>query len=96
MKKSLFTLANFLRGKGFKSREAFKRAWAILRLRYKMFTEPVQFSYVKDTGEIREAIGFYGEEHAPKDLSITGLVIKYYDMTVGGWRSFRADRLIIA
>lgn len=78
--------------------DAIKRAWATLRLKAKMLTGEATFSYTKENGERREAVGTYQTE----ELTATGhippktlLVIKYFDVIAKGWRSFRADRLIL-
>lgn len=78
--------------------KAQKQAWATLKLTAQMHQKPVQFFYQKQDGSKRFAIGFY--EAIPNELGSssnypTGLATRYYDVLVKGWRSFRADRLII-
>ena len=96
MKTQLVTLANKLRATGLTLSEAFKRAWAIIKLKAGMSARPTSFFYKKEDGTIREAIGYYGD--APQATASApapaGLVIKYFDMVANGWRSFRADRFI--
>ncbi|GAB4042626.1 SH3 beta-barrel fold-containing protein [Spirosoma litoris] len=94
MKKQVFTLGNTLRGVGLSSKVAFERAWLGLQLRAKMMNEPVRFTYVKETGEVRNALGYYGDDHKPKDTDTVSKVIKYFDLRANGWRSFRVDRLL--
>lgn len=91
-------IANALRKTGLSLSKALKRAWATIKLRTEMLIRPVSFSYRKENGEHRFATGYYD----PNVLETTGhfkpsspLVIKYYDTLAEGWRSFRADRLII-
>ncbi|GAB2582336.1 SH3 beta-barrel fold-containing protein [Spirosoma areae] len=78
--------------------EALKRAWATVRLKAQMLVKPVSFFYYKDDGSERFAVGYYGaapETKSDAKPSGTLLAIRYYDTLVQGWRSFRADRLIL-
>ena len=66
------------------------KAWATVKLKAQMQVQPVSFTYIKDDGTIRTATGQYmSEGSAP-------LVIRYFDTPANAWRSFRADRLVIA
>lgn len=98
MRTHLMKLANALRKTGLSLSEALKRAWATIKLRAAMAIQPTTFSYVKEKGETRIATGYYD----PNVLVAVGhfkpespLCIRYYDTLASGWRSFRADRLII-
>lgn len=78
--------------------QAQAQAWATVKLKARMQTGPVAFHYIKDDGTTRLAIGQYV---APQTATTTSkpaspLVVRYFDTLAGGWRSFRADRLIIA
>jgi len=77
--------------------EAMRKAWATLKLKAQMWVAPQSFSYVKETGEVRQAVGFYGlaPESKGNGKPSGPLVVKYYDLTVNAYRSFRADRLIL-
>ncbi|AKD55014.1 SH3 beta-barrel fold-containing protein [Spirosoma radiotolerans] len=99
MKRQLMILANALRKQGFSLSQALKRAWAVIRLKAEMLVKPVSFFYRKDDGSERFAVGYYGLAPAvtttdSKPGSV--LAIRYYDTLAMGWRSFRADRLILA
>lgn len=73
------------------------QAWATVRLKARMQTGPVTFQYIKDDGTTRFAVGQY----VTTDTTISSskptspLVVRYFDTLANGWRSFRADRLII-
>lgn len=80
--------------------DALKRAWATLRLTAQMSQQATTFFYRKDDGSERCAIGF--NRVAPDRVEANRpakkhnpLVITYYDLQANGWRSFRADRLIL-
>lgn len=78
--------------------KAQKQAWATLKLTSQMHQKPVPFFYQKEDGTERFAIGFYGAiptEPVTTDKPGIGLATRYYDVLAQGWRSFRADRLII-
>jgi hypothetical protein len=81
--------------------DASKKAWATRRLQAQMQQKPVSFFYRKDDGTERFAVGDKIEAPTPTKTPPTGkpanaLVVRYYDTLAGGWRSFRADRLIVA
>ncbi len=71
------------------------KAWATLKLKAQLRRGPVSFSYVKDDGSVRHAIGELTTEGAGGKPA-GPLVVRYYDTLARGWRSFRADRLITA
>lgn len=82
--------------------EAIRRAWASMRVKKQPGGAAISFCYTKENGEKRHAIA--QNELAPPaperqvekpKKADSPLVIKYYDMLATGWRSFRADRLIL-
>lgn len=81
--------------------DASRKAWATRKLQAQMQQKAVSFFYRKDDGTERFAIGNTTAApstapHAPATTSkpTNALVVRYYDTLAGGWRSFRADRLI--
>ncbi|QMW06387.1 SH3 beta-barrel fold-containing protein [Spirosoma foliorum] len=98
MRKQAMILAHALRKTGLSFGEAQKRAWVTIRLKAEMLIKPVSFFYLKEKGEERFAVGYYGAAPAtttaPKPAKSV-LAIPYYDTLADGWRSFRADRLIL-
>lgn len=75
--------------------KAQKQAWATLKLSARMQQHPVPFSYRKDDGSKRAAVGCYPSTVTTTAKPGNALVYRYYDTLVNGWRSFRADRLQI-
>lgn len=77
--------------------KAQKQAWATVKLKAEMLQKPVSFFYRKDDGSERFAVGHYPaiDTVTPTDKPGNPLVHRYYDTLVNGWRSFRADRLLI-
>lgn len=76
--------------------DALKKAWATLRIKAEMLVKPVSFSYRKDDGTIRNAVGNYvvTSETPGKGKPANPLIVRYFDTLADGWRSFRIDRLI--
>jgi hypothetical protein len=72
------------------------QAWATIRLKTQMQAGPVAFWYVKDDGTTRYAIGHFIPTSMEGSKPASPLVVRYFDTLANGWRSFRADRLIIA
>lgn len=77
--------------------KALKQAWAAVKLKTQMLTRPVSFFYVKEDGTERFAVGHYAAATPATGSSkpTSPLVIRYFDTLANGWRSFRADRLLI-
>ena len=99
MKRTVFQLANALRKSGLSLSESLKRGWAVIKLKAQMMVKDTAFSYIKDDGTKRTAIGFYGLAPQTKSETpqpATALAIRYFDTVADAWRSFRADRLVIA
>ncbi|CCG99870.1 hypothetical protein FAES_1861 [Fibrella aestuarina BUZ 2] len=98
MKRQLFHLAHSLRATGLSMADALKRAWQTIKLKAQMLVTPTRFTYVKEDGSERTAIGYYGAApvvEGGKAENLASLAIRYFDTEVNGWRSFRADRLVI-
>ena len=98
MKRSICQLAASLLRAGLTRSEALKRAWAAVRLRVKMLTTGTEFWYKKDDGTVRYAVGCYalapGFKISQATIDPYSLAIRYFDLGLNQWRSFRADRLI--
>ncbi len=95
-------LAWAIRRTGQSFSEAIKRAWASLRIKKQPGGKSISFFYTKENGDERYAIAQNElappapERQAEKPKKADSpLVIKYFDMLASGWRSFRADRLIL-
>jgi len=79
--------------------DASRKAWATRKIQAQMQQRAVSFFYRKDDGTERFAIGDMLAAPAQEKASgkpTNALVVRYYDTLAGGWRSFRADRLIVA
>jgi hypothetical protein len=83
--------------------EAMKQAWKVAKLIEKMYHEPsmVKFSYVKITGEVRDAIGTRNDriippnKYKPQNPNTINLqLIPYFDSEKGGWRNFKPHLII--
>lgn len=84
--------------------KALKQAWATIKLKAQMLIKPVSFFYVKDDGSLRFAVGHFsaaptttgnGKPASGTPKPGNPLAIRYFDTLANGWRSFRADRLLI-
>ena len=98
MKRFVCQLAAALRRAGYTRSEALRRAWKAVQLRTKMLRAGAEFWYRKEDGTIRYAVGCYAAApgFVPDQAEVNpySLAIRYFDLGVGGWRSFRADRLV--
>lgn len=79
--------------------ECQRKAWATARLRSAMYTGCISFAYTKEDGTTRHAVGtldasLFNYENKGKSSQTSPAVIKYFDLTAGGFRSFRAERLL--
>jgi hypothetical protein len=98
-------LAWEIRRQGIAFGEAIKKAWRTLRLKIQLGKTDEKGTWIafeKEDGEIRRALATRTLEHIPTqfhpkkaDGATSGLVVKFFDILKDGWRSFRADRLII-
>ena len=78
--------------------EAQKLAWSNTKLRIALCQGPVQFSYKKKNGEIRQAIGtlhnitplLVGSNKFNSDI----LTLRYYDLETKDFRSMKISNLI--
>lgn len=75
-----------------------KRAWANRNVKVAMKVMVVRFSYLKTTGEVREAQGTLLDSIVPPtkgtDRKKNEDVQCYFDVEAEGWRSFRKSNLI--
>ena len=81
--------------------ECQRQAWAAYKLKEAMQSRIVEFSFIKGGGEIRKAKGtLNGDLFQYKSKGVSAPtspdVIRYFDMGVGQWRSFRIERLIFS
>jgi hypothetical protein len=78
-----------------------RQAWAVIRLRNAMAAAAVQFSFVKENGEVRKANGtlcanLFTYESKGTGAAAKPCVVRYWDLDANGYRSFNAGRLIAA
>lgn len=73
------------------------KSWQLYRLAKQMRAGVVRFAYEKKDGTLRRAIGTL------KDIATLivgtgrpddGRIVKYYDVEVDGWRSFKVENLV--
>lgn len=79
--------------------ECQKQTWSAYRLKEAMQSSIVEFSFIKSDQSVRVAKGTLNGElfqYEAKGASVPSSpdVIRYFDMGVGQWRSFRVERLI--
>jgi WYL_2, Sm-like SH3 beta-barrel fold len=80
--------------------ECQKQAWASYRVKDAMQSGIVEFSFIKvSDGSVRTAKGtlngeLFQYESKGANAPSSPDVIRYFDMGVGEWRSFRVDRFI--
>ena len=101
----VFQLGNFLvRDFRQERTKAFKRAYLVRDLLVCMSWYKVQFAYVKENGEVRQANGtlnpkFIPEDKLPNDTRQRKPPVwprnefRYYDLDKQGWRTFKATNL---
>lgn len=78
--------------------EAQKLAWSNAKLRTALHQGPVQFSYKKKNGEVRQAIGtlhnieplLVGSDKFQSDI----LTLRYYDLEKQDFRAMKINNLI--
>jgi hypothetical protein len=101
-----YKLAWEIRKTGVAFGKAISQAWQTLKLKIRLAATDEKgewISFRKEGGEVRNALATRNSQHIPDAVKPkTGnekpeklLVVKYYDILADGWRSFRADRLII-
>jgi len=74
-------------------------AWRRVKILSSLRKGIAYFTYIKASGEAREAIGTLNQgnyRYVPKGSNRASRldVVKYFDIGVRGWRSFRLDRLV--
>jgi hypothetical protein len=74
------------------------KAWALYRLRRRMATETVQFSFEKADGSLRIALGtLVGSEELIKGTGKTNYkAMRYIDAETGVFKSFKIENFITA
>lgn len=79
---------------------AFRIAWKVEKLIAQMKVGKAEFSFVKENGELRNATGTletgYVSKYwngSSKSAGTKADVVKFFDVTVNQWRSFRVDRM---
>lgn len=81
--------------------ECQKQAWSAYRLKEAMQSSVVEFSFIKSDNSVRVAKGtlngdLFQYEAKGASVPTSPDVIRYFDMGVGQWRSFRVERLIFS
>lgn len=106
--KRLMFAANYLRknapvilcGNRLNQSGALKFAWWFEDFRKKLRTGVYRFSYFKEEGSIREAVGtldmmLIPDDQMPKGVGTPAIsTVPYYDLEKQEWRSFRLDLFI--
>ena len=96
-------LAAQLRKAGLSLAAALKRAWAVIRVKSQLESTDergVWIQFMKADGSLRNALATRTLDHIPAEQHPSGskdelMAISFYDLFLGDWRSFRADRLIV-
>lgn len=75
------------------------QAWKVARLRSALRAGATRFTFQKQDGEVREALGtlnnsLFQYEHKGTDRAECPTVVKYFDLDKNAWRSFRAERIL--
>ncbi|WP_148289425.1 SH3 beta-barrel fold-containing protein [Fibrella aestuarina] len=104
MKRIILQMATTLRRRGVADAVAIEKALYAHRLYLDMITKGVTFAYQKENGNIRIAVGYYGDapEFSPNDLGslqnafdYKNCMLRYYDLGRQDWRDCRVDRLVL-
>ncbi len=79
--------------------EALRKAWKIEKMKKALRAGKLEFSFRKDNGEIRKAVGTLNSEmftYEVKSAEVTPKldVVKYWDLEAEGFRSFRIERAL--
>lgn len=78
---------------------AMKKAWKFFKIRNLMKTNIVSFEFLKSNGELRKCKGTHCFDNIPKNKRprkqfIYFLdLIRFYDVEINDWRSFKAEQL---
>ena len=79
--------------------EAFRKAWAIVKLRQAMKEKVCKFAYLKKDGSVRQAVGTTSSEffsYQSQGRTSSPKVVTYYDVEKKGFRSFRNENIVAA
>lgn len=97
-KSRLFHIAHSIKHQFNSFAEALKKAWQVLKLRYKMKNQIVSFKFKKVDGSIREAIGTLRADMLPEikgnSNKVNHSVITFFCMDSMAFRSFKVENLI--
>ena len=94
------TAWQFVKMNGFTMAEAMKQAWLLVKLAIAMKTKVVQFFYMKQNGEMRQAFGTTDTNRYEYTATGTGRrgnyadCFQYWDTVKGGFRMFKKYNLI--
>ena len=99
MRKQVMSSAwELVKSAGLTLSEALKKAWKAVKLKSKLLSGIVEFSFTKKDGSIRKAIGTldlalfdYESKGSQKDNYKS---VAYYDLDANGFRSFSIGSLI--
>lgn len=95
MKTRLFKIAHSIKGQYETFAAALTAAWKVIKLRMKLKSGVVSFSFKKVDGSMRKAVGTLKD--TPAALGIKALnysVLTFFDVEAQGWRSSRIENLI--
>jgi WYL_2, Sm-like SH3 beta-barrel fold len=102
MKSKVFNLAwsMFRQNRFLSFSYCLKTAWAIVKLQMSMRSNIVEFTFQKNDGETRRAVGTldaarfdYSRKTSTSERELPN-VIKYFDLEKNAFRSFRAERFL--
>jgi hypothetical protein len=97
MKSRLFSIAWSIVDQFDSFASALVHAWKVIKLQAALcLNAMVNFTYVKISGEIREAVGTLYSPPAPKGgfRKVNHGLLTYFDLQQGEWRSCRAANLL--
>ncbi len=75
------------------------QAWKVVKLRAALRAGKATFTFQKNDGEVRQAVGtlnaeFFSYTNKGSDRAELPTVIKYFDLEKNAFRSFRAERIV--
>ena len=75
------------------------QAWKVVKLRAALHAGKTTFTYQKNDGEVRQAVGtlnagFFSYTNKGSDRAELPTVVKYFDLEKNAFRSFRAERIL--
>ncbi len=76
-----------------------RSAWKAARLRAALRTGPARFTFTKETGEVREALGtlnndLFQYEYKGSGRTESKTAIRFFDLEKNAFRSCKAERIL--